>query len=97
MNNCESLFDDLAFLNLLVGHSPSISDNSIRVRFTNGVECKDDLYLIGTDDGPICTKDQYENCRCSFAHLIGDRVMQHGEQIATRSDLLIWNSLQLHE
>ncbi len=96
MNDCESLFNDLAFLNLLTGYSPSI-EGCLRVRFTNGVSCNEDLFLIGMIDGAICTKDQYEHCRCSFAHLIGDRVMQHGKQIATRSDLLIWNSLQLHE
>lgn len=96
MDDCESLFDSLAFAQWVVGYSPSI-DGHLRVRFTNGVSCSEDLFLIGTIDGPIVTKDQYEHYRCSFAHLISDRVMQHGKQIATRSDLLIWNSLQLHE
>ncbi len=97
MNESELLFSMLADVNLLFGYHPSI-DGHPRVRFTNGVECRGDLFLIGTTDGPIVTKSQYEDCKCSFAHLKEDgRVMRHGEQIATRSDLLIWNPLQLHE
>ncbi len=97
MNESDFLFGLLADLALGVGYHPSV-DTHLRVRFTNGVACKDDLYLIGTDEGPIATKDQYENCKCSFAHLEqGGRVMRHHEQIATRSELLIWNPLQLHE
>ncbi len=96
MNESELLFSILADVNLLFGYSPDISGHS-RVRFTNGVSCNEDLFLIGTTDGAIATKSQYEDCKCSFAHLIGDQVMQHGKQIATRSDLLIWNPLQLHE
>ncbi len=97
MNESELLFDALACTIRMVGYYPDISSCPIRVRFTNGVECNEDLFLIGINDGAIATKHQYENCQCSFAHLQGDRVMRHGEQIATRSDLLIWNSLQLTE
>ncbi len=97
MNDYELLFERLALFNWIHGYYPSIADNPIRVRFTNGVRCNEDLFLIGTYDGAIATKHQYENCQCSFAHLFGERVMRHGEQIATRSDLLIWNSLQLTE
>ncbi len=97
MTEYESMFYDLAGVIRLMGYSPDISSCPIRIRFTNGVKCNEDLFLIGVNDGAIATKHQYENCQCSFAHLFGDRVMRHGEQIATRSDLLIWNSLQLHE
>jgi len=95
----EDMFDILGCFAAMMGYNPSI-DGFPRVRFRNGITTESDLFLIKEDafEGPIATKEQYENCECSFAHLTRDgRVMRFCKQIGTIDDLFIWYPLQLKD
>lgn len=90
------MFDLLGCFAEMVGYKPTV-DGFPKVRFRNGVSSQE-FFLIKEDkmEGPIATKEQYENCQCSFAHLQFDgKIMRFHEEIGTIGDLFIWYPLQL--